>query len=439
MSRIGGSFTLTSDAALSWRADGTINLVRNGSGAWTGSLKTSDLALLTVQSGDESRSIELQAPSFKFEKSAPAPKAASVSSTFTDKVAVTLTVDEPSARIHYTLDGSQPNIGSQLYTAPITLTSTTTIKAIAVADEMETSPAASWTWTKQSAGFSGGGGAFYVAPPAIEASIGGKIVANATEPVKVARNSILQLKAPADQVIYYTTDGSTPTKDSKVYKEGSIVITRDMTIKAITEKDDRVVTIHYVVENAKFELKPDAANVKYMTGYANGEFRPDAAITRYELLDALAPLLDKDQVSVDNLLAGVKEGAKNEVAFFTSAGIIEGYPDGTFGGDRGLTRSEFVVMMSRVLRLDAAAGGQTQFSDINGHWAEGYVSAFTQAGYVEGFPDGTFQPESEISRAQAVTVINRIIGKKKLDAPTAAFIDLTEDHWAYSNIMAAVK
>ncbi|TMV49101.1 hypothetical protein FE783_15655 [Paenibacillus mesophilus] len=437
MSRIGGSFTLTSDPSLHWQADENAQLVRDSAGILSGSLKSTARAVLTVQAGDESRRVAINTPSFKYEVTVPTPKAAPSGSTFTDRVVVTLTADEPSASIYYTLNGSQPSAGSQLYTGPITLTSTTTIKAVAIAEEMENSPVMTGTWTKQT--FSMGGGGFFVAPQAIEAAIGGgKIAVGSSEPVKVARNSILKLKAPAGHVIYYTTDGSTPTKNSKVYKEGSIVITGEMTVKAITDKDDRVITIKYEVENAKYELKKDAGEVKYITGYGNKEFRPDAAITRYELLDALSPLLDKEDVSVDNLLADVKDEVKDQVAFFTSAGIIEGYPDGTFGGERGLTRAEFVVMMSRVLRLDVSAPGTTVLTDVAGHWSEWYVNAFTKAGYVDGFPDGTFQPDSEISRAQAVVVINRIIGMKKQDVP-AAFSDLTPDHWAFQHIMSAAK
>jgi len=438
MSRIGSSFLLTSDSAVQWQADTSVRLVRDGAGVLTGSLNKTIPAVLQVRSGEESRSIRIQEPSLRYARTAPVPKAASSGLTFTDKVTVTLTSDEPSASIYYTLNGSEPNTGSQLYTGPITLTSTTTIKAVAVAEDMEDSPVMTGTWTKQS-GFMGGGG-FFIAPPAIEAAIGGdKVAANGSEPVKVARNSILQLKAPAGQVIYYTTDGSTPTKNSKVYKEGSIVITGGMTIKAITDKDDRVVTIKYEVENAKYELKKDAAEVNYIAGGENNEFRPDEAITRYELLEAISQLLDKEDVSVDNVLAEVKEEAKADVAFFTSAGIIEGYPDGTFGGERGLTRAEFVVMMSRVLKLDSDAQGTTALTDLAGHWSERYVNAFTQAGYVDGFPDGTFQPDLEISRAQAVVIINRIIGVKKQDALSAVFSDLTEDHWAFHDIMAVSK
>ncbi|MEK8129898.1 FN3 associated domain-containing protein [Paenibacillus filicis] len=439
LSRIGSSFTLTSDAALNWQADAAAKVVRSGSGNWTGALQTTGAAVLKAELGGESRSIVLNAAAFKYAETAKAPKFVPDNAPFTREVLVTLTTDEPDASIYYTLDGSQPSAKSLLYTAPIRLTETTTIKAVTVVPEKEISPVLSGVWTKQVSTGGGFGGGFIPSPPTIEALVGeSKTAADGGAPSTVAKNSILKLTAPEGQIIYYTTDGSTPTNKSKVFKEGSIIITRNMTVKAITDKNDRVITISYQVENAKYAVKKQAAEIKYIAGYDDEAFKPDTAITRYELLDALSPLLDKEKVSVANLLTGVSEETKANVAFFTSAGIIDGYEDGTFGGERGLTRAEFVAMMSRVLKLDVLAPGETLLTDVAGHWSESYVRAFTQAGYVDGFPDGTFRPDSEITRAQVVVVINRIIGTKKQDVQ-AKFKDLTPEHWAFQDIMAAAK
>ncbi|SDD59424.1 S-layer homology domain-containing protein [Paenibacillus sp. UNCCL117] len=442
MSGISSSFKLTSAAALDWKADAAAELAKDGAGVVTGTLKEKDKAVkLTATVAGESRSIVLGGSTFKYAETVPAPVAQPAGQTFSTKVDVTLTTSEPLASIYYTLDGSQPSAKSTLYTAPISLTATTTIRAIAIAEDLAVSPVMSGVWTKQTSGGGFGSGGPFISPPVIEAAVGdGKTAVDAAAPAKVAKNSILKLTAPGGQIIYYTTDGSTPTKKSKVYKEGSIVITGKMTIKAITDKDDRVITISYEVEPAKYEWKKNAAEVKYIAGYDDKAFKPDAAITRYELLDALAPLLDKEKVSVTHLFQDVTGAAKANVAFFASAGIIDGYEDGTFGGERGLTRAEFVAMMSRVLKLDVRSQGETVLTDVAGHWSEWYVNAFTKAGYVDGFPDGTFQPDSEISRAQAVVVINRIIGaKKQPDAAPARFDDLTPDHWAFEDIMSAAK
>ncbi|MNN93640.1 Cellulosome-anchoring protein precursor [compost metagenome] len=76
---------------------------------------------------------------------------------------------------------------------------------------------------------------------------------------------------------------------------------------------------------------------------------------------------------------------------------------------------------------------------MKGHWAEKYVNALSKAGYVQGFPDGTFKPGAPITRAQAVVLINRIAGTKKLNVTTVRFKDLPATHWAYKDIMSAVK
>lgn len=256
--------------------------------------------------------------------------------------------------------------------------------------------------------------------------------------MKIAKNSKLALKAPEGQTIYYTTDGSIPTAKSTKYT-GELLITKSMTVKAITDKDDKVITIEYVVENAKYSLKSNSGEIKYMAAYPNGLFMPNAAITRYELIQSLAPLLDMEEVNVGNLFNDVNAENEGLTGFFASAGIIEGFPDGGFGGTKGLTRAEFSKIMTTVLKLDVTQTGVTKQKDIRGHWAEKYVNALSQAGYVQGFPDGTFKPGTPITRAQAVVLINRIAGTKKLTVTAVRFKDVPATHWAYKDIMSVVK
>lgn len=435
VNRIKAPFGLTPDRAIAWTANpGEISIV-----SAIGTLKTTGSAMLTAAVNGLTRNIVIHTPALKYKAIASKPKVVSGETTFTNQVFVVLATDEPGGSIYYTLDGKQPDAESLLYKEPIVLNNTTTLKAVTIADEKEMSEPLSGAWTKKVVYGGGGFIPAIPAPPAVTPNIGqGTVNGDSGAPIAVAKNSKLKLTAPEGQIIYYTTDGSAPTKNSPRF-QGELLITGNMIIKAITDKDDRVVTISYQVENAKYQLKSDAGHIKYVQGFEDGTFKPDAAITRYDLIHVLNPLLSKEEANVGNLFHDVKNGIAESVAFFASAGIIEGYPDGTFGGEGKLTRAEFVAMMARVLKLDITNNGEAILSDVKGHWAEKYINAFTAAGYVDGFPDGTFQPDSEISRAQVVVLVNRAIGTSTKQGPQEKFSDVASTHWAYDHIMSVAQ
>ncbi|MBJ6362602.1 S-layer homology domain-containing protein [Paenibacillus sp. GCM10012307] len=451
INRINAPFELTG-TGVTWSANAAEAVIEKQSAKVKGALKTTGTAVLTVAAGEMKRQIVIHSPAVQYAEKAKTPFVESGDASFTDQVSVVLGVQEPGAAIYYTIDGKQPTEESARYTGPIVLKQTTTIKAIAVVAEKEISDVFTGVWTKNTPPVSGGGGFIPVQPEqpesAIQAYTGQKQISwDKDTPVSIARNSRLALTAPAGQIIYYTTDGSTPTVNSQQYK-GEIIITGSITIKVITNKNNHVMTMRYEVANAGYELKQNASQIKYMKGYSNNLFKPDLAMTRYELIGALAPLLDKENVTVASLFSDVGEKQANEVAFFASAGIIQGYPNGTFGGEKPLTRAEFVVMLSRVLHVDVsrnsqagsigAGAGTGAFTDVKGHWSEPYVQAFVKEGYVKGFPDGTFRPDSKLSRAEAVVLINRATGVEKKKLP-AKYTDLQPSHWAYEDIMPVVQ
>jgi len=440
--RIGNDFELAGETAVSWTSSADA-AIRNADGKRMGTLLTTGAARLTATLDGESRAIVLNVAAAKYEAAAVVPTAdPDGSQSFSDRVSVTLSTTEPTGKIYYTLDGTEPDETAAIYAEPIVLTETTTLKAVSMAEGKEISLPLSVVFKKQAPSGGFGGGVF-IPPvkeePAIGASIGKQpLSTEAGEAAVVPRNSKLTLTAPAGQTIYYTIDGSTPTTESKRYT-GEIVITGKMTVKVITDQSDEVVTFEYEVEPAKYEIRSDAHRIKYIDGYPSGEFRPGAAITRYELLGALAPLLNKEEVTVANPFGDVRADSEELVAFFVSAGIITGYPDQTFGGERGLTRAEFVVILTRLLKLDLTNTGKTAFADLAGHWSQKYVNALTKSGFVKGFPDGTFKPMNIISRAEAVVLINRIIGKQRANGVAVTFSDLPPTHWAFREIMAAAE
>lgn len=192
-------------------------------------------------------------------------------------------------------------------------------------------------------------------------------------------------------------------------------------------------------ETPSFSLKADAENIKYMAPVSDTSFEPDRAATRYEVSEALYALLDFSGLEETDRFADVDEAHREMVNALAQTPIIDGYPDGTFGGEKSITRAEFVKMVSIAAGIEQS-GAHTEFTDLAPeHWASPYIAAFVAGGYIYGYPDGTFLPESEITRAEAVAIINRVLGVQKANDAAPRFSDLPAEHWAYGDIMAAAK
>ena len=262
-------------------------------------------------------------------------------------------------------------------------------------------------------------------------------------------------------VIYYTLDGTTPTGASLRY-EAPIEITQNGTqIRAVairngmTNSEISAFNFRFPVEetkdpeptpdkdpdpNAGIALKANAAQIKYLIP-TSSYIRPNDPASRYEVVDMLDKLFDITGTTAGNRFADVSEAHKKAVELFAAAGVINGYEDGTFGGSREITRAEMVKILSVLLGLDkTAVEGETAvtLSDISGHWAESYIRKFVAKGYIVGYPEGDFRPDKAVSRAEAVTIINRVTGLVKTSGLPQRFRDLPGDFWAYDEIMNAV-
>lgn len=131
--------------------------------------------------------------------------------------------------------------------------------------------------------------------------------------------------------------------------------------------------------------------------------------------------------------------AETAIRDLKSAGIINGYPDGTFKPDRPLTRAEFAKLVVKV--FDLPASETVSFPDARNHWAKEYISA-VGTDYMTGYADGAFRPERNISRAEAASVITRIMklgtdNEQPLKPWTPSFTDVPTDHWAFRQIEIA--
>ena len=153
----------------------------------------------------------------------------------------------------------------------------------------------------------------------------------------------------------------------------------------------------------------------YLKGYTDGDVHPDREITRAEITTIMYRLLtaeERDRVfTADNDFNDVTKDLwyNKAVSSMANGDYVDGYPDGSFGGSRSITRAEFVAIVARMIK---PAAGETDFPDVNeSPWASDYIAAATGAGWIEGYEDGSFRPDQTITRAEAVTIINRILDR----------------------------
>ena len=152
----------------------------------------------------------------------------------------------------------------------------------------------------------------------------------------------------------------------------------------------------------------------YIIGYPDGTVQPNGQITRAEATTIFFRLLtdeSREQFwSTSNVYPDVKAGQwyNNAISTMTKAGIVDGYPDGTFRPDAPITRAEMAKIISLFAKLDKS---ERRFSDIAGHWAEAYIRLAAGNGWIAGYPDGTFGPQRNITRAETATMINRVLDR----------------------------
>ena len=153
----------------------------------------------------------------------------------------------------------------------------------------------------------------------------------------------------------------------------------------------------------------------YIIGYPDGTVQPNGQITRAEATTIFFRLLTEESRSANltktNGYTDVASDAwyNTAVSTMTKAGIVDGYPDGTFRPNAAITRAEFAAIAARFDN----DGDKTaaKFSDIANHWAKDEISIAYNNGWINGYPDGTFGPQRNITRAETATMINRVLDR----------------------------
>ncbi|MCQ5130369.1 S-layer homology domain-containing protein [Butyricicoccus faecihominis] len=190
-------------------------------------------------------------------------------------------------------------------------------------------------------------------------------------------------------------------------------------------------------------------HIAYLSGYPDGSVRPEANITREEVAAIFYRLLDdatRDAYHTTSSpfpdVASSRWSAE-AIATLANAGILKGEKDGKFYPERPITRAEFAAIAARFDPSDY--DGADQFPDIANHWAKNEINHAYMRGWVRGTPDGRFEPDRYITRAEAVTLVNRVLNR----APEAAsdllpgmktFTDNTDAaRWYYLDIQEAAN
>lgn len=165
-------------------------------------------------------------------------------------------------------------------------------------------------------------------------------------------------------------------------------------------------------------------HIAYLSGYPDGTFGPDRNMTRAEVAQMFYALLNDQNVPATGSFSDVPDGAwyANAVETLASLGMFTGYPDGTFHPNSTITRAEFAA--AALSFADMAPSARCSFPDVSAQdWFYPYVASAAEYGWIGGYPDGTFRPSGSITRAEVAVIVNHMLGR----TPDQSFVDRSLD------------
>lgn len=216
------------------------------------------------------------------------------------------------------------------------------------------------------------------------------------------------------------------------------------------EKSPQTITNYtYTDYTESVEYVYSHKDLTYIIGYPDKGVHPNGDLTRAEAAMIFYRLYDGDYPSFTRRMSNstFKDvSAKNwfyePVETLYNIGLLEGKSKDSFAPNAPISRAEFAVLAARFQNLKYTNG--KVFSDVEkGHWAYSYINAASEAGWIQGYPDGTFRPDKEITRTETVTLvnsmINRTVTREKLKALNVRnpYNDLAESFWGYTDLMEA--
>lgn len=216
-----------------------------------------------------------------------------------------------------------------------------------------------------------------------------------------------------------------------------------------TGRDDYIPIIIPTIINKDTGMLNKTDHFAYVIGYPDGTVHPNGQITRAEVATIFFRLL-RDEVrdgafTTSNSYSDVAYGKwyNNPISTMSALGIITGYPDGTFKPNKPITRAEFAAIAARF--DETQSGKSATFSDVIGHWAAKEIGIAYYNDWIKGYPDGTFKPDQNITRAEAMTMINRVL-ERKPESPADLLTNMNKwtdnmdtSKWYYLDVQEATN
>ena len=187
-------------------------------------------------------------------------------------------------------------------------------------------------------------------------------------------------------------------------------------------------------------------HTRYILGYPDNTFKGERNITRAETAVIFARILNLKDIKAKNTyqFVDVAKGfwAEQHIYAAVQSGLFKGVDSSHFNPDVPITRAEFVTVIANYLKIQRTSEEVPlvyTFNDIQNHWAQGNIEEIARYDIVKGYSDGSFRPQKQILRQEAVSMINRLLYRGPLTNITSSFPDMTSDHWAFGDVEEAVR
>ncbi len=263
-----------------------------------------------------------------------------------------------------------------------------------------------------------------------------------------AKGSISDVKGAGSATVDLST-----LDTSKVSKTGFVLIgwyedaalTKPISGK-VTATADKTLYAKWVKAD---KLTLSGEHAAYIMGYPDGSVRPNGNLTREEVATIFYRLLtDESRAAIKttkNTFVDMEDDRWSNTAVSTMArgDYVKGYEDNTFKPSQAITRAEFVTITVRFMEMDIEGADGNDFVDTKNHWAEQYINVAVAAQLISGYADGSFKPDAAISRAEAITILNKLLvrsvnGEGLVD-DYIDYNDIKEGEWYYYDIIEATN